>query len=590
MARAETTDQTTDTVDPATLAYYESNAFSLQLTYEAAGSVNERYFGYAFPPHLAKAGGVGAAYRVLDVGCGTGRDVLRLLEHGYDAHGIDPSAAMLGQAQSQSAVLESRVSVGALGQPGLAKRLGTFDGILCSAVLHHVPTSQLVTACASLCNLLVESGRLFLSVVASTAGDSRVQVDGRLQNITEPESLTLLFERLGFSLVERWAGADALGRSGRSWHNFVFVRSRQEGVSGLKRIESIITEDRKTSTYKLALLRALCEVALSSERAVVIDANGAHVPVILLAERWLAVYWPLLTSPVRAPQSSAAVLAFEKPLIAFAALFPTGTYAEFRERRTRGLAADLHGFYESLIKAIAETLLKNPVQYAGGGGSDCKPFSRSRMPGTSLAAVCVSLDVWREFLIFGPWINDALVVRWAQWSGHLAEARGSDRGAATTEVLSLLLASDQVARDTSLQRALILQCAEDLRGNCTWTGQPLGATAFAIDHVLPFATFRNNDLWNLVPTNAAVNADKSDRIPSPDLFLCGEVRRRMFARWDTSRAAFRERFEVEAGRFTGVRIAFDDDVDNGRLIDALRETAVLAVRGDPRGPWHPWIS
>jgi 2-polyprenyl-3-methyl-5-hydroxy-6-metoxy-1,4-benzoquinol methylase len=62
-------------MDPKTLAYYTENATEISRRYESVVSPVERYFALAFTP--------GA--RVLDVGCGSGRDAARLLNSGYDA-------------------------------------------------------------------------------------------------------------------------------------------------------------------------------------------------------------------------------------------------------------------------------------------------------------------------------------------------------------------------------------------------------------------------------------------------------------------------------------------------------------------------
>ena len=58
----------------------------------------------------------------------------------------------------------------------------------------------------------------------------------------------------------------------------------------------------------------------------------------------------------------------------------------------------------------------------------------------------------------------------------------------------------------------------DLLGNedvaCCWTGKRLKHTDYAIDHAFPFARWPNNDLWNLLPTKAKINTEKSDKLPT----------------------------------------------------------------------------
>jgi hypothetical protein len=52
-----------------------------------------------------------------------------------------------------------------------------------------------------------------------------------------------------------------------------------------------------------------------------------------------------------------------------------------------------------------------------------------------------------------------------------------------------------------------------------WSGKQIKPSDYAVDHAFPFARWPNNDLWNLLPTRTAVNANKSDRLPSSDKLI-----------------------------------------------------------------------
>jgi hypothetical protein len=56
-------------------------------------------------------------------------------------------------------------------------------------------------------------------------------------------------------------------------------------------IGTILKHDRKVTSYKLALVRSLNDVVLSFPD---VDADGQYiaVPLRILAEYWLAYYWP----------------------------------------------------------------------------------------------------------------------------------------------------------------------------------------------------------------------------------------------------------------------------------------------------------
>ncbi len=105
-------------MDPKTLAHYTENATEIARRYESVVSPVERYFALAFT-HGA---------RVLDVGCGSGRDAARLLNSGYDAYGIEPVEALRHAAMAAHPELAGRISEGALPRTGGAFG-GEFDGI-----------------------------------------------------------------------------------------------------------------------------------------------------------------------------------------------------------------------------------------------------------------------------------------------------------------------------------------------------------------------------------------------------------------------------------------------------------------------------
>jgi SAM-dependent methyltransferase len=202
-------------MDPETVEFYTTHAPEMAGSYAVAQSGVESLFPVAFPKGI----------RVLDLGCGSGRDLNALLDIGYDAHGVDASPEMLRQAASHFPRLEGRLTHDHL--PQLAKIPDqSFQGVLCSAVLMHLPEELLFDTVFNLRRILQPGGRLLLSTPLqgpATHPATRRDDKGRLFNGVTPENFQFLFEKIGFRQLNRWDTADHLGRPERRWATQLFV-------------------------------------------------------------------------------------------------------------------------------------------------------------------------------------------------------------------------------------------------------------------------------------------------------------------------------------------------------------------------------
>lgn len=192
-------------MDPKTAQFYDRHAADIAARYESAPSPVERYFPLAFP--------VGS--RVLDIGAGSGRDLAALIKAGYEGHGVEPSAGLRQAAVAAHPELEGRLTEGALPDVGVPFG-GDFDGIVCCAVLMHLPEGELFDSALALRSLLKPHGRLLMSIptARTDVGDDSRDDGGRLFQPYVPEELQLLFERLGFQLIGCWDTEDVLQRTG----------------------------------------------------------------------------------------------------------------------------------------------------------------------------------------------------------------------------------------------------------------------------------------------------------------------------------------------------------------------------------------
>jgi SAM-dependent methyltransferase len=131
-----------------TVAYYEGNAD--RFVAETAGvDISPLY-----EPFLARIPGGG---RILDAGCGSGRDTKAFLTRGYDVQAFDASPTLARMASSLAGV---EVAVLRFQDVAFDAR---FDGIWACASLLHVPMSELGDAVGRLIRALVPGGILYAS-------------------------------------------------------------------------------------------------------------------------------------------------------------------------------------------------------------------------------------------------------------------------------------------------------------------------------------------------------------------------------------------------------------------------------------------
>lgn len=136
-------------MDQTTVAFYSANAPTVAARYEAVVSSLSNHFATAFRPKS----------KLLDIGFGSGRDLAVLVGQGHECYGVDPTKELIAEAQAYHPELSGRLVQGAL--PELLPPFGgAFDGVLCSAVLMHIPAQQLPLAAQSIKDCLRPQGRL----------------------------------------------------------------------------------------------------------------------------------------------------------------------------------------------------------------------------------------------------------------------------------------------------------------------------------------------------------------------------------------------------------------------------------------------
>jgi tellurite methyltransferase len=153
--------------------------------------------------------------RVLDAGCGSGRNLVHLLRSGYEVFGSDqdPRAVAEVRALAQSlapALPVSNFRVEPIETPTFEP--GSFDVVLASAVLHFArDDAQFEAMVQGLWRVLGPGGLLFCRLASTIGMESRVRPlggrrfalpDGSERYLVDEPLLTSLTRRLGGTLID----------------------------------------------------------------------------------------------------------------------------------------------------------------------------------------------------------------------------------------------------------------------------------------------------------------------------------------------------------------------------------------------------
>lgn len=159
--------------------------------------------------------------RLLDLGCGSGRDALAFHLAGYRVDAIDPSPAMAELAREHA-----RVPVRVLRAQDLDDA-GAYDGIWALASLLHVPWDELPDVFRRLERALIPRGVLYASFKPGEG--ERTVDDGRhFTDMTEERLRDRLRDAPGLRVIEVWETFDVRPeRSRERWMNALLRREAE---------------------------------------------------------------------------------------------------------------------------------------------------------------------------------------------------------------------------------------------------------------------------------------------------------------------------------------------------------------------------
>ncbi len=295
-------------------------------------------------------------------------------------------------------------------------------------------------------------------------------------------------------------------------------------------INKIIERDSKTTTYKFALLRGVIDIIQENSPYISFAENRVQIPTGLLIEKWLLYYYPILQSQTLIPQINGATnLAFSVQLNKLINDYETrGGYSAFyNDLKKRGIPEDIKANFFELSKKLRDTITRMPMKYIGRSISNdyysifnyenrtLRSHSKIDLDTliSDFGTFSIPYDYYEAFKLLGSFINgqDSILFKWAEFS-----VTASASNLTVSRVLDEVLKSPITLREIKESKKLykdILQ--KEGKVYCVWTGRKI--SNYAIDHLIPFSIWKNNDLWNLLPSDSKINNQKRDKIPAPEV-------------------------------------------------------------------------
>ncbi|MEM9074206.1 MAG: class I SAM-dependent methyltransferase [Myxococcota bacterium] len=151
-----------------------------------------------------------APQRILDFGCGPGRDLATFVARGHAPVGLDGAAAFVAMARDSSGCQVWHQDFLALALPP-----ARFDGVFANAVLFHVPTQELGRVLGELRQTLVAGGVLFCS--NPRGPDIERQQGLRYGAYLTLDTWTRFVTAAGFELLEHYYRPAGRPRAEQPW-------------------------------------------------------------------------------------------------------------------------------------------------------------------------------------------------------------------------------------------------------------------------------------------------------------------------------------------------------------------------------------
>lgn len=372
----------------------------------------------------------------------------------------------------------------------------------------------------------------------------------------------------------------------------------------IKDLAKIIERDSKDATYKFALLRGTIELIQEHDNYKVVSEKGVSFPLGLLILKWMEYYYPIFSNELFIPQkygdSKQRTIAFRSEFKKVIDLYTTTRLADqlFYDLK---IGIDNPVKIETivrLVKKFKDTIIRQPMHYIGSainrGGQIYTYNHDSRRYRNidklnlewiidTMGTFSIPIELFHVMQVVGSFVTGthSIIFRWAEFTANLSK----DRKISTSDMISLLK-SDFNERDILQARNFYSNILSNKPLHCVWSGRTISSDLH-IDHVIPFVAFRNNDLWNLLPSRNEINIRKSDKIPATEMLNDKNIKERIIYYWENLLSKFTEQFKSEVQVSLLGKIPFTPDNWKNNSYNQLISICNYMI--EERG-FDPWIN
>ena len=347
-----------------------------------------------------------------------------------------------------------------------------------------------------------------------------------------------------------------------------------------KELNTILERDATDTTYKYALLRGLSEICQHYTHYMELDDDRVWFPLGLLVEKWLLYYYPIFASTHFIPQKPSEQdldkpgykISFRKQFSIITSYYEDrgGLSVFYNDYRKGRIPDEINYELLELLKKLRVTITRYPMKHLGysvtkehykffefirGGRIRKQPVTPELVVG-KFGRFSISREFFEIFNLVGGFISGehSILNKWAEFTVHSDKTRKLTKN----KILEFLTTHPITERDVNDARkyfkALMMK-----KGylECIWSGKKLKTMSdLHIDHIIPFSVWKNNDLWNLLPTHRDTNSKKRDRIPSQKLLQEKQIIIQEY--WGDIKSQFPDRFDSEI-RLSLIGISGEDD-------------------------------